>query len=116
MLGLIARKKDYYYTAKWISNDDRKKYGYFKFKIVSDDNLYKADVDNMSGYKGQGVWETKSSLDFQPDDIVLFRGDRFNIVNVDGNKKAENQEQAYYFFRYNCNTVTTLQVRKAGMR
>ena len=115
MLGLITKKKEYYYRAKWISNDDRKKYGYFTFKIVKDDNTYETDLGNMSGTTGNAVWETKSTIDFQPEDIVMFRGQKFHIKNIDGNRKAEpSQEQAFYWFKSNGNLVTTLQVRKAG--
>lgn len=116
MLGLISGKKGYYYTAKWISNDDRKKYGYFKFKIIKDDNTYETDLDNMSGTTGNAVWETKSMIDFQPEDIIWFRGQKFNVKLVDGNRKADiEQEKAFAFFKSNGNLVTTLQVRKAGI-
>lgn len=115
MLGLISPKKEHYYKAKWISNDDRKKYGYFNFKIVTDDNTYEADLDNMGGVTGNAIWETKSGIDFQPEDIVMFRGQKFHIKNIDGNRKAEpGQEQAFYWFKSNGNLVTRLQVRKAG--
>ena len=115
MLGIIAGKKDYYYKAKWVSNDDRSKYGFFTFKIITDDNTYEADLDNMSGTTGNAVWETKSAINFQPEDIIYFRGQKFHIKNIDGNRKAEpTQEQAFYFFRNNGNLVTRLQVRKAG--
>lgn len=115
MLGLIAGKKEYFYKAKWVCNDDRKKYGFFNFKIIQDDTTYEADLDNMSGATGTAVWETKSRLDFQPEDIVYFRGQKFHIKNVDGNRKAEpKQEQAFYWVKDNGNLVKRLQVRKAG--
>lgn len=115
MLGIISPKKEYYYKAKWISNDDRTKTGYFSFKIVSDDNITEIDLDNLGGETGNAIWETKSGLPFDPEDIVLFRGDKFHIKNIDGNRKAEpKREGAYMFFKRNGNTVITLQVRKAG--
>lgn len=115
MLGLISPKKEYYYVGKWISNDDRNKYGYFRFKIVTDDNTYETDLNNMSGTRGDAVWETKSGIDFQPEDIVIFREQKFHIKTIDGNRKAEpNSEQAFMFFKKNGNLVTRLIVRKAG--
>ena len=115
MFGLLSNKKEYYYTAKWISNDDRSKYAFFRFKILSDDNLYKQDIDNMSGCTGNAVWETKSLIDFQPDDIIIFRGQKFHIKNVDANRKAEpDKECAYMYFKFNGNTPVKLQVRKDG--
>lgn len=115
MIGLISPRKEYFYKAKWISNDDRKEYGYFNFKIVTDDNTYETDLDNISGITGNAVWETMSGIDFQPEDIVIFRGQRFHIKNVDGNRKANpRQENAFYYVKNNGGLVTRLQVRKAG--
>lgn len=115
MLGVISGKREYYYRAKWISNDNRNNYGYFTFRIVKDDNAYETDVDNISGLRGDAVWETKSNINFEPEDIVYFRGQKFHIKNIDGNRKAEPmQEQAFMWFKNNGNLVTTLQVRKAG--
>lgn len=115
MIGLIAPRREYFYRAKWISNDDRKKYGYFNFKIVTDDNTYEADVDRMSGTTGNAVWETMSAIDFQPEDIVMFRGQKFHIKNIDGNRKAEpKKENAFYYVKNNGSLVVRLQVRKAG--
>lgn len=115
MIGLIAPKREYYYKAKWVSNDDRTKTGYFSFKIISDDNTYEADLDNLGGETGNAVWETKSAIPFAPEDIVLFRNDKFHIKNIDGNRKAEGKkENAYLFFKNNGNIPIKLQVRKAG--
>lgn len=115
MLGLIAPKKNQIYTAKWISNDDRNKYGYFKFEIETDDNTYEADLNNMSGTKGDAVWKTKSGIDFQPEDIVYFRGQKFHIKTIDGNRKAEpEKEKAFAYFTNNGNLTVRLIVRKAG--
>lgn len=115
MLGIISPKKEYYYKAKWICNDDRTKTSYFSFKIVRDDNTIEIDFDNLGGETGNAIWETKSGLPFAPEDIVLFRGDKFHIKNIDGNRKAEpRKESAYMFFKTNGNTPITLQVRKAG--
>lgn len=115
MLGLISHKEKYFYTAKWISADDRNKTGFFKFKIITDDNTYMQDLENMSGTTGNAVWETKSGLPFEIDDIIIFRGTRFNITNIDGNRKAEeHNEQAYVYVKSNGNLVTRLMLRKAG--
>lgn len=116
MLGLIAPKKREYYRAKWINNDNRKEHAYFKFEIVKDDNTYETDLGNMSGTTGNAVWKTKSGINFKPEDIVYFRGDKFHIKVVDGNRKEEpTQENAFYWFKSNGNLTTILQVRKAGM-
>lgn len=115
MIGLLSPKSEYFYSAKWISNDNRNEYGYFKFKIVTDDNTYETDLNNMSGTKGDAVWETKSGINFQPEDIVMFRGQKFHIKTIDGNRKAEPEnEQAFMYFKNNGNLVTRLIMRKAG--
>ena len=115
MLGLISPKKEYFYVAKWTSNDDRSKHSYFRFKIITDDNTYETDLNNMSGTRGDAVWETKSGIDFQPEDIVMFRGQKFHIKTIDGNRKAEpEKEQAYAYFNKNGNLTVRLIVRKAG--
>lgn len=116
MLGLIAPKKEYFYTAKWVSVADRTKQGYFKFKISTDDNTegtHDDDFDNMGGVYGNAVWETKSTLPFMPDDIIYFRGKKFNITNVDGTRKIKG-ENAFIYFNENGNIPVTLYVRKAG--
>lgn len=114
MLGLIAPKKEYYYVAKWVSNADRSQYAYFRFKIITDDNLQGSDLDNIGGDVGNGVWETKSGINFEPDDIVFFRGQKFNITNIDGSRKAEpEKEQAFAYFTTNGNIPITLNVRKS---
>ena len=115
MIGLSSPRKDYFYKAKWISNDDRKKYAFFNFRIVSDDNTLEADLDRMSGTTGTAVWETMSAIDFQPEDIIIFRGQKFHVKVVDGNRKADvRQENSFYYVRNNGGLVTRLQVRKAG--
>lgn len=115
MIGIIAHKKEMYYTAKWVSHEDKDNYGYFKFKIVGDDNLTRSNMNNMSGLSGGAIWQTKSGLPFMPDDIIIFRSERFNITNVDGNRKAEPEnERAYMRVNNVGNLLTTLTVRKAG--
>lgn len=115
MIGLISPRKEYYYNAKWISNDNKSKYGFFSFKIITDDNTYETDLGNMTGTTGNAIWETKSGIDFQPEDIVIFRGQKFHIKVVDGNRKAEpKQENAFYYVKNNGGLTTRLQVRKAG--
>lgn len=115
MIGLSSPRKDYFYKAKWISNDDRKKYAFFNFKIVTDDNTLEADLDRMTGVTGTAIWETMSGIDFQPEDIIIFRGQKFHVKVVDGNRKADTkQENSFYYVRNNGGLVTRLQVRKAG--
>ena len=112
MIGLLSPKNEYFYCAKWISNFDRNNYAYFRFKIVTDDNLYQTVLDNMRGEKGDAVWETKSGIDFKPEDIIVFRGQKFHIKNVDGNRKAEPEnEQAFMRFKNNGNLTKTLILR-----
>lgn len=115
MLGLISPKKEYYYIAKWINNKNRNQYSYFRFKMVSDDNTKKDTVGNISSFSGIGIWETKSMIDFKPDDIIFFRGQKYFIKDVDGNKKAEHEkENAYLYFNNNGNLTIKLSVYKAG--
>ena len=115
MIGFLSPKQDYYYIAKWISNDDRSKHAFFKFKIITDDNTYETDLNNISGKKGDAVWETKSGIEFEPEDIVIFRGQKFHIKTIDANRKAEPEnEQAFMYFKNNGNLTVRLIVRKAG--
>lgn len=115
MLGLIAPKREYYYVGKWISNDNRENYSYFRFKIITDDNTYEADLNNMSGKKGDAVWETKSNIQFEPEDIVMFRGQKFHIKTIDGSRKAQpEKEQAFAYVISNGDIPIRLIVRKAG--
>ena len=115
MLGLISPKKEYYYVAKWISNDDRNKTAYFRFKIVNDHNTDR-DMGNMSGTSGDAMWETLSNIDFQPEDICIFRNDRFTIKNIKNDKKAKaDSEKAYINFTKNNNLVKQLTMYKANM-
>jgi len=115
MLGLISPKKEYYYIAKWVCNKNRSRYSFFRFKMISDDNNKKDVVENMSGFSGVGIWETKSVIDFQPDDIIYFRGQKYYIKDVDGNKKAEQgKESAYLYFNNNGNLTVRLSIYKAG--
>lgn len=114
MLGLVAKKEKYFYTAKWVSRKDHTKNGYFRFAIKTDDNLYRQTLSNMSGATGNAVWETKSGLPFDVLDSLYFRGQRFTISNIDGNRKAEeDKEQAFNYVTNNGNIPITLQVRRA---
>ena len=117
MLGLISPKKEYYYIGKWISMADHNKHAYFRFKISSDDNTegtHDDDFDNMGGVYGTAVWVTKSAIPFMPDDIVYFRGSKFNITNVEATRKVEG-EASFANFINNGNITTTLYVRKGGV-
>lgn len=104
---------DMIYRATWICADDRNKYGYFRFAIVKDDNTIKELSRNMEGTSGDFYIRTKSSIKFVPDDLVVFRGVKYEITVVDGNRKEES-EQAYYRFARNGNTNIYLTLRKMG--
>lgn len=121
MLGMTSckvkqgEKTGNIYSAKWVSIEDRKKCGYFNFKIVSDDYLNETDFNNLSGLEGQMAISTKSMYDFGVDDLVLFGGARYNIIRIDGNRKDDiSSEGAFSKFKNNGNLTTTLILRRAG--
>lgn len=113
MLGSVARKDKAFYVGKWINSEDITQSAYFKFSIQKDDNSIKTDFENLSGIEGGFIIGTKSTLPFAPEDIVMFRGQKYFIENVDGNRKT-NSEPAFAIFKQNGNIVTTLTLRKAG--
>lgn len=116
MLGVIANKQrenqKYIYSAKWTKRD---KTGCctFRFAIVSDDNTRKTEFNKLSGLSGEMTIVTKSTIDFAPGDLILFRGQRYTIQVVDGNRKEEG-EQAMAHFTTNGNIPIYLTLRKAG--
>lgn len=121
MLGITSckvkkgEKTGNIYIGKWINVVDKSKNGYFRFKIVSDDYLVKKDFNNLSGVDGQMVISTKSMLAFENEDIVMFQGQRYNIVRIDGNRKDDmDSELAFANFKNNGNLTTTLILRRAG--
>lgn len=113
MIGLLARKNSYYYTAKWRSNEDRSETDYFRFKIRRSDDTYNTDLNNMEGTEGLMEIETTSGLRFMIDDFVYFRGMRFNIVKLDSDM-TKIDEQAFSKFNFNGGLITVLSLRKAG--
>lgn len=113
MLGLMANKKNAFYVAKWISIEDKNNHGFFRFEIEQDDNLRKVDFNKMSGYEGDMIIKTKSLLPFMPEDIILFRGSKYNITKVDGNRK-DIGEAAQAVFNTTGNVNIFLTLRKAG--
>ena len=116
MLGVVANKQSdnarFVYIAKW-TNADRTKCSNFRFGIVTDDNSEKTDFNKLSGISGTMKIKTKSTLPFAPEDVIMFRGQKYNIVIVDGNR-VESGEQAMSRFNINGNVPIYLTLRKAG--
>ena len=116
MLGVLAKKqKDnvkYIYSAKWV-NRDKTKSCIFRFSMVQDDNIRKNYFNKLGGFSGEMVIETKSTIKFMPEDVVIFRGQRFTIQLVDGNRKEEG-EQAMANFKENGNIPIYLTLRRVG--
>lgn len=111
MLGLMALKKDYFYIAKWISISDVNEYGNFRCKVVKDgENRRSISINNIGGFEGDMILATKSGLNFEIDDFVEFRGDKYNIIRVDSNIKVDG-ERAFTRFKTNGNIETTLILR-----
>lgn len=116
MLSILVPKKEYIYVAKYINPDNFADVNYFRFKIITDDNTYEHDLENMTGKKGDAVWETRSNIPFEPEGICYFRGDKFHIKMIDGNRKAVGiQEQAFANVKANGNIPIRLVMRKAGI-
>lgn len=59
------------------------------------------------------VIKTKSLIEFEPEDLIIFQDQKYTIINVDGNRK-ESGEQAYLKMKKNGNTAIYLTLRKAG--
>jgi len=116
MLGVIANKQrenqKYIYSAKWIKRD-KTECCTFRFAIVNDDNTRKTDFNKLSGFSGDMTIVTKSTIDFSPMDVIVFRCQRYTIEVVDGNRKEEG-EQAMAQFITNGNIPIYLTLRKAG--
>ena len=119
MLGIVSSKtrKDnegvrYIYIGKW-QNALKTDIGYFRFAMVNDDNLQKQDFNKLSGESGQMLIQTKSGLPFKPDDLITFRGQRYSVLNVDGQRK-EDGELAMVYFKTNGNITTYLTLRRLG--
>ena len=114
MLGVIANKQreKYIYSAKWIKRD-KSVCCFFRFAIINDDNTRKVDFNKLSGFSGDMTIVTKSTIDFKPEDVIVFRCQRFTIQVVDGNRKEEG-EQAMAQFTTNGNIPIYLTLRKVG--
>lgn len=116
MLGVVANKQSnnakFVYIAKWY-NVERTKCANFRFGIVADDNTEETDFNKLSGLSGTMKIKTKSTIPFEPDDVIMFRGQKYNIVLVDGNR-TESGEQAMSRFNINGNVPIYLTLRKAG--
>lgn len=116
MLGVVANKQSdnakFVYMGKWW-NADRTRCCNFRFGIVADDNAEKTDYNKLSGISGQMKIKTKSTLPFEPEDVIMFRGQKYNILLVDGNR-VESGEQAMSRFNVNGNVPIYLTLRKAG--
>ena len=112
MLGVVANKEKYFYTARW-QNVDRTKCCNFRFAIEQDDNLQETDFNKLSGLSGVMRIKTKSTIAFEPDDLVWFRGQKYTVVIVDGNRTEEGQE-AMINFNTNGNIPVRLMLRRAG--
>ena len=114
MLGIVSKKgRDFVYLAEWRAKD-KSECQYFRFAIVSDDNLEIQSNNYMKGYTGAMQIKTKSTICFKPEDVVVIRGYRYTILNVDGNRKEEG-EQAQARFENNGNVPVYLSLRKAGL-
>lgn len=113
MIGLISPKKEYFYTGKWRSNEDRNETDFFKFKISKSHDTYKTDLGNMTGTEGNLTIETMSGIDFKVNDFMYWRGMRFNITKIEEDFKRDN-EQAFSKFNFNGGLVKVLYLRKAG--
>ena len=120
MLGCIANKQSkddksvkQIYNAKWCNIENKLKMQWFKFSLVEDDNSRKTDFNRLSGYEGTMKIRTKSMIPFKPEDIIYFKGQKYTITLVDGNRKIEG-EQAMAKVNANGNVSIFLTLRKAG--
>lgn len=120
MLGVIANKQrkgekgvKYIYVGVWVNAENRKEHKYIRFAIDADDNSRKVDFENLSGIEGDFRIRTKSVAPFKPEDLIYFRGQKYSIVNIDGNRKLDG-ELSQVWFNGNGNITTFLTLRKDG--
>lgn len=120
MLGIVANKQKrdekgvkYIYIGK-LTADDGEYIGHFRFAIEKDGNLIQRDFNNLSGYEGNFTIRTKSALEFIPEQRIEFRGEKYTIETVDGNRKIDG-EQSQRQFVANGNITKFLSLRRLGL-
>lgn len=109
MLGLVKPKDKINYIAKWVNDKNRNEYSFFKFEILNDTINSSDIIDNLKGYYGSTMWRTASLIDFKIDDIIIFRKQRYHIVEVI--KSFENEN---YVSHNNGGIFKNLVLRKVG--
>lgn len=119
MIGLISPKKHgdkrYVFVARWESTKAKGRFEWFRFCSISDETRVDTDLDNMGGPYGFATWETKSKIEFMPDDALYFRGKKFNVVSVNEvTDDIPERENAYAWFNTNGAVIKRILVRKAG--
>ncbi len=119
MLGIVANKQNkqdkgvkYIYIGQWKSQD-KVNTGYFRFAIEQDQNLVKNALNNLAGYEGSFRIRTKSNLDFAPEDVVIFRGQKYAIEQTQRDMKLDG-ESSHSRFVANGNITTFINLRRLG--
>lgn len=122
MLGIVAPKRNnktdkYIYVMQYWNPKIPLEKRYFKFTLISDDNLTKTELENLGGNEGNMVIETKSVAKLEPEYICKWIGQgedqEYSIINIDGNRKAMG-EMAMALFKNNGNVPVRITLRRNG--
>lgn len=119
MLGMMASKYEkgnpYIYRMIWFNPEKPLEKKAFFFALLNDDNLLKTDFNKLSGLEGQMIIQTKSLIDFKPNDVCIWTGtgdnQKYTIINVDGNRKGI-AENANMLFKHTGNVKVKITLRR----
>lgn len=113
MLEFLAPKNKQFFKAKWISGDDDKQNGFFKFSKPDREVSRKTANGNMTVATGDAVWETKTTLPIKTDDICWYAGEKYFVLEVK-EPDSTNSSSAMLFFKENGNKTKIITLSRAG--
>jgi hypothetical protein len=109
-------KEKYIYTGLWINAEKRQEQKFFNFAVTSNPNKVEVTFERIDGITGDLFIKTISSLPFNIDDIVIWRGygegQRYNVVQV--TEGVDENIMAHQNFRKRANQIRYIQLRRAG--
>lgn len=111
MLEFLTPKKSQFFKAKWVSSEDESQNGFFKFSKLKENNR-KTSNGNMTVKSGEEIWETKSTLNIQADDVCYFDGYKYFVIEVGTETTDNNDGTAFLFIRENGTKKKILTMQK----